>query len=134
MMSAAAMGAVAFQKGLGAIHAISHPVGAHSNTHHGTINAVAMPTVLRFNRPAIEVRIARLAGFFSLAPAGFDTFFDFVVDLRRAVGIPYRLRDIGVDDKQFALMAEMAAAEPTAAGNPVPLTTTETRQLLEAAC
>ena len=134
MMSAAATGAVAFRKGLGAIHAISHPVGALSDTDHGTINAVAMPTVLRFNRPAIEVKIARLAGCFSLAPAGFDTFFDFVVDLRRAVGIPDRLRDIGVDDKQFALMAEMAAAEPTAAGNPVPLTTTESRQRLEAPC
>ena len=79
MMAAAAMGATAFQKGLGAIHALSHPVGALYDTHHGMTNAVFMPYVLAFNRPAIEDRIARLAAYLGLAPS-FDAFLDFVLD------------------------------------------------------
>ncbi len=133
MMSAAAMGAVAFQKGLGAIHAVSHPVGALYDTHHGLTNAVVMPFVLRFNRAAIEAKIARLSGWLGLASPSFDAFLDFVLDLRRTIGIPNALSDIGVDDKCFDLMAEMAAVDPTAGGNPVPITPKEARQLLEAA-
>jgi hypothetical protein len=81
MMSAAAMGAVAFQKGLGAIHALSHPVGAVYNTHHGMTNAVVMPPVLRMNRPAIEERIARAAAYMGIS-GGFDGFYDYVLKLQ----------------------------------------------------
>ena len=88
MMSAAAMGAAAFQKGLGAIHALSHPVGALYNTHHGMTNGVFMPYVLVFNRPAIEAKIARLAGYLGIA-GGFDGFLAAVLDLRKKTGVPH---------------------------------------------
>ena len=99
MMSAAAMGATAFQKALGAIHALSHPVGALYDTHHGLTNAVFMPYVLTFNRPAIEERIARLAAYLGLAPT-FDAFLGWVLDLRSEIGIPHTLAGLKVDDRQ----------------------------------
>jgi len=121
MMSAAAMGAVAFQKGLGAIHALSHPVGAIYDTHHGTTNAVVMPTVLRFNRPAIERPIGHLAAYLGIA-GGFDGFLDFVLALRAEVGIPDKLCALGVGDDRIDDLAAMAIEDPTAGGNPVLLT------------
>jgi alcohol dehydrogenase class IV len=121
MMSAAAMGAVAFQKGLGAIHALSHPVGALYDTHHGMTNAVVMPAVLRFNRQAIEPKITRLAAFLDIA-GGFDGFFDFVLALREELGVPDKLGALGVDRDKIATMAKMAPNDPTAGGNPVELT------------
>ena len=96
MMSAAAMGAAAFQKGLGAIHALSHPVGALYHTHHGMTNGVFMPYVLVFNRSAIEAKIERLAGFLGIA-GGFDDFLDVVLDLRKRTGVPHDLGGLGVD-------------------------------------
>jgi alcohol dehydrogenase len=121
MMAAAAMGATAFQKGLGAIHALSHPVGALYDTHHGTTNAVFMPYVLAFNRGAIEDRIRRLAAYLELPDPGFDSFQRFVLDLRRQVGMPHTLPELGVDDRQQDLIADMAIVDPSAGGNPVPL-------------
>ncbi len=131
MMSAAAMGAVAFQKGLGAIHALSHPVGALYDTHHGTTNAVVMPAVLTFNRPAIEDRIARLAAYLGVN-GGFDGFYEHVLSLRRRIGIPERLRDLGVVDDRIDAMSAMAIEDPTAGGNPVPLTLDAVRDLYRA--
>ena len=96
MMSAAAMGAAAFQKGLGAIHSLSHPVGALYDTHHGMTNAVFMPYVLVFNRPAIEAKIARLAAYLGIA-GGFDGFLQAVLDLRAAIGVPHTLDGLKVD-------------------------------------
>ncbi len=90
MMSAAAMGAVAFQKGLGAIHSLSHPIGAIYNTHHGMTNAVVMPPVLTFNRSAIEDKIARAAAYLNIA-GGFDGFFSYVLKLRQELAVPDRL-------------------------------------------
>jgi alcohol dehydrogenase len=121
MMSAAAMGAVSFQKGLGAIHALSHPVGAIYDGHHGTANAVVMPTVLRFNRQAIEGRIADAAAYLGLA-GGFDGFYDWVVALKDSLGIPEDLNAFGVEHARLEEMAAMAIKDPTAGGNPVPLT------------
>ncbi len=120
MMSAAIMGAVAFQKGLGAIHSISHPIGAHYNLHHGTINAVVMPYVLRFNRHAIEDRIESVAGYLGI-DGGFDGFLEFVADLRAALRIPGDLGQLGVPTDKLDQMASMALRDPTAPGNPVPL-------------
>lgn len=132
MMSAAAMGATAFQKALGAIHALSHPVGALYDTHHGLTNAVFMPYVLAFNRPAIEDRIARLAAYLGLTPS-FDAFLDWVLELRVEVGIPHTLAGLGVDDAKFDLMSRMAPDDPTAGGNPVPIDETACRRLYEGA-
>ncbi|GMG84636.1 iron-containing alcohol dehydrogenase [Paralimibaculum aggregatum] len=130
MMSAAMMGAVAFQKGLGAIHALSHPVGAVYNTHHGTTNAVVMPAVLRFNRPAIEDRIAAAAAYLGI-PGGFDGFYDWVMGLRAELGIPDTLAGLGVGAERIGEMAEMAVVDPTAGGNPVELTVERARGLFE---
>jgi alcohol dehydrogenase len=121
MMSAAAMGATAFQKGLGAIHALSHPVGALYDTHHGMTNAVFMPYVLVVNRSAIEDRIARLAAYLGLAPS-FDAFLAAVLDLRAKLGVPHTLADFKVDGAQRDKIGDMAIVDPTAGGNPVELT------------
>jgi alcohol dehydrogenase class IV len=132
MMSAAAMGATAFQKGLGAIHALSHPVGALYNTHHGTTNGVFMPYVLVFNRKAIEAKINRLAGFLGIA-GGFDGFLNAVLDLRKTTGVPHDLGDLGVDGSRVETIVEMSLEDPTAGGNPLPLTKEGSRKLFEAA-
>ena len=121
MMSAAAMGAVSFQKGLGAIHALSHPVGALYDTHHGMTNAVFLPYVLVFNRTSIEAKIARLAAYLGLA-GGFDGLLQAVLDLRQAIGVPHKLDGLKVDGSQRGQIADMAIVDPTAGGNPVPLT------------
>jgi alcohol dehydrogenase class IV len=131
MMSAAAMGAAAFQKGLGAIHALSHPVGALYSTHHGTTNGVFMPYVLVFNRAAIEPKIERLAGFLEI-DGGFDGFLEAVLDLRKRTGIPHDLGGLKVDGSRVETIAEMAIVDPTAGGNPVPLTKEGARKLFEA--
>jgi alcohol dehydrogenase len=133
MMSAAAMGATAFQKGLGAIHALSHPVGALFDTHHGMTNAVFMPYVLAFNRPAIEERVTRLAAWLGI-DGGFDGFLAAVLDLRRDVGVPHTLAGLGVDRQAQDQVAAMAVVDPTASGNPRPLTVESAAQLFAAAC
>jgi hypothetical protein len=131
MMAAAAMGAVAFQKGLGAIHALSHPVGAVYGTHHGTTNAVVMPMVLAFNRPAIEDRIARAAAYIGIA-GGFDGFLARVRDLRDALSIPPNLSALGVEARRLDDLTEAALQDPSCGGNPVPMTPQNTRNLFEA--
>jgi len=130
MMSAAAMGATAFQKALGAIHALSHPVGALYDTHHGLTNAVFMPYVLAFNRSAIEDKIARLAAYLGLAPT-FDAFLAWVLSLRAEIGIPQTLTGLKVDDAKFDLMSRMAPKDPTAGGNPLPLDEAACRRLYD---
>ncbi|WP_413205521.1 iron-containing alcohol dehydrogenase [Rhodospirillum sp. A1_3_36] len=130
MMSAAAMGAVAFQKGLGGIHALSHPVGALYNTHHGTTNAAAMAPVLRFNRPAVEDKLAAAGAYLGLS-GGFDGFVEAVLALRESVGIPSNLKALGVGMDKIDQMAEMAAVDPCAGGNPLELTPATARALYE---
>jgi alcohol dehydrogenase class IV len=132
MMSAAAMGATAFQKALGAIHSLSHPVGSLYDTHHGLTNAVFMPYVLAFNRPAIEERIGRLAAYLGLAPR-FDAFLGYVLKLREELGVPHTLKALGIDDGKADLIAGMAPKDPTAGGNPVPLDEKAARQVFQAA-
>lgn len=131
MMSAAAMGAVAFQKGLGAIHSLSHPVGAVYNTHHGTTNAVVMPMVLDFNRHAIEDRIAKAAAYIGI-PGGFDGFRARIMDLRAELAIPANLTAMGVERARLDELTEMALEDPSCGGNPVEMTRENTRALYEA--
>ncbi|MEP3115777.1 iron-containing alcohol dehydrogenase [Nisaea sp.] len=130
MMSAAAMGATAFQKGLGAIHALSHPLGAVYNTHHGTTNAVVMPPVLRFNRPAIEDRLAQASAYLGIS-GGFDGFFDYVLKLREDLAIPDKMSTLGVGTDRIDELAAMAIEDPSCGGNPVELTVENLAELFK---
>ncbi|AIC28238.1 alcohol dehydrogenase iron-type protein [Rhizobium etli bv. mimosae str. IE4771] len=128
MMAAAAMGAVAFQKGLGAIHALSHPIGAVYNTHHGMTNAVVMPAVLRFNRKAIEEKIGRAAAYLGIS-GGFDGFYDYVLKLRSDLGVPETLTAMGIASDRIDELSAMAIEDPSAGGNPVAMTLENTKTL-----
>lgn len=131
MMSAAAMGATAFQKGLGAVHALSHPIGAVFNTHHGTTNAVIMQRVLDFNRVAIESRLSQAAAYLGLQ-GEFEGFHARVGELNRLLGIPSNLTDLGVVDPDVAALTASALADPSTGGNPVVMTEENTRTLIQA--
>jgi alcohol dehydrogenase class IV len=133
MLVAASMGATAFQKGLGGMHALSHPIGALLETHHGLTNAVLMPYILAFNRPAIEERLARLAGYIGLEDTSFDAFLGWIVGLRSSLGIPHRLGELGVSEADLDRIAAMAEADPSAGGNPVPFGAAAARAVLDAA-
>ena len=130
MMSAAMMGATAFQKGLGAIHAMSHPIGAQFNTHHGTTNAVCMPAVLAFNAPAIRDRFDQAAAYLGIE-GGFDGFCAFVQDLNDSLGIPRTLADLGVTEDAIPALVKDASTDPSCGGNPVELTTENLKQLFQ---
>ncbi len=132
MAAAALMGAVAFQKGLGAIHALSHPVGAVYDTHHGTTNGVFLPYVLAFNRAAISERMAAAARYLGLAKPSLDGVIEWSLALRKAVGIPHTLKELGVGNDRFGELARMAEVDPTAGGNPRKLDLPGLQQLLEA--
>ncbi len=132
MMSAAAMGATAFQKGLGAIHAMSHPIGAHFNTHHGTTNAVCMPSVLEFNAPAIADRFQSAAAYLGIE-GGFDGFRDFVQEFNDSLGIPRNLSELGVTEASIPELVEGAIIDPSCGGNPIELTRENLTQLFKAA-
>ena len=133
MMSAAMMGATAFQKGLGAIHALSHPIGAIYHTHHGTTNAVVMQAVMRFNSSMIESRCAGAARYLGIE-GGFDGFYDFVGGLVQQLNIPKNLTVLGLADVGDADLERIVAAaltDPSAGGNPREMTAANTRALLE---
>ena len=131
LMSAAAMGATAFQKGLGAVHAVSHPVGALYNTHHGMTNAVVIPPVLEMNRHAIEGRIEEAADYLGIA-GGFDGFYNYVMALRAQLAVPEKLAELGVGTDRIDDMVKMALEDPSAGGNPVTMTAANTKALFEA--
>jgi alcohol dehydrogenase class IV len=124
------MGATAFMKGLGAIHALSHPIGAHHNTHHGTTNAVVMQPVLRFNQAAVADRLADAANYLGLS-GGFDGFYDYVGDLTQSLNIPANLTDLGVTDPDMDALVAGALIDPSVGGNPTEMTQTNTRKLFE---
>ena len=131
MMSAAAMGATAFQKGLGAIHAMSHPIGAVFNTHHGTTNAVCMPAVLQLNAPEIEARFDQASAYLGIA-GGFAGFCDFVQTFNDSFAIPRTLSEMGVTADRIDDLVKMALEDPSCGGNPVTLTTDNLRALFDA--
>ena len=133
MLVAASMGATAFQKGLGGMHALSHPIGALCGSHHGLTNAVVMPYVLAFNRTAIEGRIAALAAYLGLPTATFGGFLGWIVELRETLAIPHSLRELEVPADRLERIAAMAEADPSAGGNPLPFRAEAARQVLDAA-
>ena len=122
MMAASTMGATAFQKGLGGMHAMAHPIGAIIGAHHGLINAIVMPYVLVHNRSAIEHRIGDLARYLNLGDGEFLDFLRWVLKIRDRIGIPHTLETIGMTDAHCAQLAPMALADAAAGGNPIPLT------------
>src|SRR5271170_826801 len=121
MLAAASMGATAFQKGLGGVHAIAHPVGSWFNTHHGLTNAVILPYVMAFNRNAIAEKTEVIARVLDLPARGFDGFLASVLELRRKLGIPHSLAEIGVSADKAAIIGREAAIDPSAGGNPIPV-------------
>ncbi|MGB3244726.1 MAG: iron-containing alcohol dehydrogenase [Sulfitobacter sp.] len=129
MMSAAAMGATAFQKGLGAIHALSHPIGAIYHTHHGTTNAVCMPAVLQFNRPAITDVMGQAANYLGIS-GGFDGFCAYVDDLNASLEIPKKLSGLGLDNPDIDRIVAGALIDPSTGGNPIEMTKENTTELL----
>ena len=129
MMSAAAMGATAFQKGLGAIHALSHPIGAIYHTHHGTTNAVCMPAVLQFNKPAIKDTLAEAANYLGIS-GGFDGFCKFVDELNDSLAIPKSLAGLGIENPDIDRIVSGALIDPSTGGNPVKMTEENTRKLI----
>jgi len=130
MMSAAAMGATAFQKGLGAIHALSHPIGAVHNTHHGTTNAVVMQKVLEFNRAEVADRLATVAAYLGV-DGGFEGFYAMVGELNNMFSIPANLTALGVTDPDIDTLTKAAIQDPSCGGNPVAMNYDNTRALLE---
>ncbi|MGF7162050.1 alcohol dehydrogenase class IV [Rhodoligotrophos appendicifer] len=132
MLAASSMGATAFQRGLGAIHALSHPFGGLYDAHHGTLNGVLMPYVLVANRPKIEALIDSAASYLGLRD-GFRGFLDWIVALRSEIGIPNTLAEMGIDDGKLDQVAEMAVRDPSAGSNPILFTQAEYRDIAERA-
>jgi hypothetical protein len=122
MLIASSMGATAFQKGLGAMHSLSHPCSANLGTHHGLTNAVVMPYVLEWNRAALEYKMVRLAAWLGLEDRSFDGVLAWVIGLRDAIGIPHTLADIGVHEEHARPFAPQALNDPSTGGNPLPMT------------
>ncbi|MBN3005806.1 alcohol dehydrogenase class IV [Chromobacterium alkanivorans] len=133
MLSCSIMGATAFQKGLGGVHALAHPIGAVFDTHHGLANAVLLPYVLVRNRPAIAERLSAAARYLGLADAGFDGFLAWVLQLRAGLGIPHTLAEIGIGADAAADIGRMAKADPSDGGNPLPLSADDYRAIFLAA-
>jgi alcohol dehydrogenase class IV len=123
MLSAASMGSTAFQKGLGAIHSLSHPVNALNNVHHGLSNAIFMPYVLTFNKDVIEKKIIKICDYLELNDRTFDGFINWILDLRKKLDMPHKLSEV-IDEKDFDLdrLSKMALADPSTGGNPKKLT------------
>jgi alcohol dehydrogenase class IV len=133
MLAAASMGATAFQKGLGAVHSISHPVGAFYNTHHGLTNAIVLPYVMAFNRPAIEDKMVALARYLGLEGTGFDAVYAWVLAFRKQMDIPDTLGEVGVPDDQADLIGDHAQRDPSTGGNPRETTPADMTAIFKAA-
>ena len=133
MLAAASMGATAFQKGLGGVHAIAHPVGSWFNTHHGLTNAVILPYVMTYNRHVISDKADVIARVLDLPARGYDGFFAWVLDLRRELGIPHSLAEIGVNTDNAGVIGSEAAIDPSAGGNPIAVNAVQLEHIFRAA-
>ena len=131
LLAAASMGSTAFQKGLGAIHSLSHPVNAQFNIHHGLSNAIFMPYVLTFNKNVIENKIITICDYLNLKK-NFQSFLDWILDLRKKLNIPHKLSDV-VDIKKIDLeqLSKMAFEDPSTGGNPKKITIEDMKILYE---
>ena len=133
MLVASSMGATAFQRGLGAMHALAHPLGALYDAHHGLLNAVLMPYVLLANRASIEAQMEKMARYLNLPKPGFGGVLDWVLALRSQLGIPHSLGEIGIDAKRIELVGRMAEVDPSAGTNPIAFSAEQYSQLFEQA-
>lgn len=133
MLVASSMGATAFQRGLGAMHALAHPLGALYDAHHGTLNAVLMPYVLRANERAIGEPMVRLGRYLNLDQPGTAAVIDWVLSLRERLGIPHTLAELGIDTRQADKVGRMAVADPSSGSNPVAFDAEEYRGIFVAA-
>ncbi len=133
MLVASSMGATAFQRGLGAMHALAHPLGALYDAHHGTLNAILMPYVLKANQTAVATRLAALARYLDLPDTSADGVLSWVLALREEVGVPHSLAEIGIDDGQAERVGRMAHEDASAGTNPIPFTATQYAELFRAA-
>lgn len=129
MLVCSSMGATAFQKGLGGMHALAHPLGALFDAHHGMLNAILMPYVLKANRPEVEARITRLSAYLELQETGFDGFMTWILQLRRQLLIPASLATLDIDKAQANTVAKMATEDPSAGGNPITFSQEQYRQI-----
>jgi alcohol dehydrogenase len=128
MLMASTMGATAFQRGLGAIHALSHPFGGLYDAHHGTLNGIIMPYVVKANRRKIEKDIERAAAYLGIK-GGFNGFLKWILALRKEIGIPHTLADIGIETRRLDEVAAMAIKDPSAGGNPIAFTEKQYKSL-----
>nr|WP_318654054.1 iron-containing alcohol dehydrogenase [Endozoicomonas euniceicola] len=133
MLVASTMGATAFQKGLGAMHALAHPLGAIYDAHHGLLNAILMPYVLKANESVISDDIARLSRYLDLPEPGFPAFFEWVMTLRQQCNIPHRLAEIGIDDTHSERIGKMACDDPSAGTNPIAFSASDYEKIFAAA-
>ena len=132
MLTAASMGSTAFQKGLGAIHSLSHPVNALNKLHHGLSNAIFMPYVLTFNRDVISSKITKISEYIKLSDRSFNGFLNWVLDLRKELEIPHKLSEVIQEkDLQIDRLSKMALADPSTNGNPKKLTETDMKLMYE---
>lgn len=133
MMAASSMGAIAFQKGLGAVHSMSHPASSLRGAHHGLSNAVILPYVLKYNMPAISERLAAAARYLDLPGHSAESVVDWIISLRAEIGIPHTLKEIGVDEDMIEQAAPMAELDPSTGGNPRPIAAEDYATLYRAA-
>lgn len=129
MLVASTMGATAFQKGLGGMHALAHPLGALYDAHHGLLNAILMPYVLKANQDVISERIERTASYIGLEDSSFQGFLNWVLQMRKDLKIPHTLAQIDIDESKQSLVAVMATEDPSAGGNPIKFTTDQYQQI-----
>jgi alcohol dehydrogenase class IV len=134
MLAAASMGATAFQKGLGGVHALAHPIGAIFDTHHGLTNAILIPYVMRANRKAIGDKMVVLGRVLNIAGPGFESMFEWVLGFRARLGIANTLTDIGVDVDRADEVATKAKADPSDGGNPIDLSVADYAAIYRRAC
>ena len=132
MLTAASMGSTAFQKGLGAIHSLSHPVNAVNNIHHGLSNAIFMPYVLTFNKDVIEEKIIKICKYLELQNQSFDAFIQWVLELRQKLDMPHKLSDvIKKEDFDIERLSKMALDDPSTSSNPKKMTVNDMKTLYE---
>ena len=130
MLVASMMGAAAFQKGLGAIHSVTHPVNSLYNSHHGTTNGTVMPFVLEYNRSAIESKFERLGRYINIS-GGLDGIIDWVNNLKKEMNIPHSLQDMGVQLGDEEKLSKLAFEDPSTGGNPLPMTVDKFKELIK---